>query len=113
MADLGAQSIPNLSLSVKTIQARDPISAGTALECGFSMLELLTVLAIITTLVAIGAPRYLRSSVRYPSDESHPKAMKKRPTKELTIETAILSGLAGFPERLMRKRIVSSRIPGL
>ena len=65
---MGVQKVPNLVLSAKTVQARDPLRIGADLERGFSMLELLLVMAIITTVAAIAVPRYQGSSVRYRAD---------------------------------------------
>ena len=63
-----ASEIPNLVLSVKTVQARDFPRSEASFDCGFSLLELLIVLAIMATLTAIAAPRYQRSLARYRAD---------------------------------------------
>jgi prepilin-type N-terminal cleavage/methylation domain-containing protein len=62
------QQIPNLLWSAKTVQARDSLCAGAAFDQGFSLLELVLVLAIIATITAIAAPRYQASLSRYRAD---------------------------------------------
>jgi len=62
------RKIPNLVFDTKTVQATNPLGAGAACDCGFSMLELVLVLAIMTTLAAIAAPRYAASAARYRAD---------------------------------------------
>ncbi|MFC1635705.1 GspH/FimT family pseudopilin [Planctomycetota bacterium] len=60
--------IPNLLWSVKTIPSRKPFRSGAAFDCGFSLLELLLVLAIMATLTSMAIPRYQGSLARYRAD---------------------------------------------
>jgi prepilin-type N-terminal cleavage/methylation domain-containing protein len=60
--------IPNLVVRVSAEQAGASLRAGTAIDRGFSLLELVLVLAIIATLTAIAAPRYQGSLSRYRAD---------------------------------------------
>lgn len=50
------------------MQTRNSICAGVGFDGGFSLLELVLVLAIMTILAAIAAPRYQRSLNRYRAD---------------------------------------------
>jgi prepilin-type N-terminal cleavage/methylation domain-containing protein len=61
--NVDAREIPNLVLRTK-----NPLFSGLVFGRGFSLLELLLVLAIMTTLAAIAAPRYQRSLSRYRAD---------------------------------------------
>lgn len=59
---------PNLVWNAKIVQARDSLLAGAAFDGGFSLLELLLVLAIMATVAAIAAPRYQGALARYRAD---------------------------------------------
>ncbi|MHC4581204.1 MAG: prepilin-type N-terminal cleavage/methylation domain-containing protein [Planctomycetota bacterium] len=59
---------PDNLMDTKILQAANPLGAGAARGRGFSMLELVIVLAIMTTLAAIAAPRYQESIIRYRAD---------------------------------------------
>ena len=48
-----------------------PIATGSALRRGFTLIELLVVMVIIATLLAIAAPRYMRSA-----DDAREAALK-------------------------------------
>ncbi len=62
------QKIPNLVLDAKTVQASGSLRAKAASDCGFTMLELVLVMAIMATLAAIAVPRYQGSLTRYRAD---------------------------------------------
>ncbi len=62
------QKIPNLVLDAKTVHASGSLRTKAASDCGFSMLELLLVMAIMATLAVIGVPRYQGSLARYRAD---------------------------------------------
>ena len=96
------RKIPNYLMDTKTAAARD---------CGFSMLELVLVLAMMTTLAAIAAPRYQASSIRYRADLAarqivadlelaQATAKAKSSSQTVTInqstDTVVLSDLAGL-----------------
>ena len=105
------RKIPNLVFDTKTAQATNRLGAGAACDCGFSMLELLLVLAIMTTLAAIAAPRYAASAARYRADLAARRivadlklaqatAKAKGSSQTVTIDqgtdTVVLSDLAGL-----------------
>ena len=66
--NLDAPNTPNLPWSMKTARVKDTLYAGGMTSRGFSLLELLLVLAIIATLTAMAIPRYQGSLVRYRAD---------------------------------------------
>lgn len=55
-------------MDAKTVKTTSPLREGEAFDCGFSLLELLLVLAIMATLTAIAIPRYQGSLARYRAD---------------------------------------------
>jgi len=62
------RKIPNLVFDTKTAQATNPLGTGATCDCGFSILELVLVLAIMTTVAAMAAPRYAAPTARYRAD---------------------------------------------
>ena len=105
------RKIPNYLMDTKTAAATNPLGAAAARDCGFSMLELVLVLAIMTTLAAIGAPRYQASLIRYRADLAARRivadlelaqATAKAKGSSITViinqstETVVLSGQAGL-----------------
>lgn len=58
----------NLVFPRKTVQVNHTHQPRTNSRHGFSLLELVLVLAIIATMAAIAAPRYAASAVRYRAD---------------------------------------------
>ena len=58
----------NLVSPLKTVQASHTLRRRTSSRRGFSLLELVLVLAIIATMAAIAAPRYAASATRYRAD---------------------------------------------
>ena len=58
----------NLLFPLKTVQASDTPQLQTSSHHGFSLLELVLVLAIIATFAAIAVPRYAASAARYRAD---------------------------------------------
>jgi prepilin-type N-terminal cleavage/methylation domain-containing protein len=102
---------PNYLMEAKTLQATYPLGAEVACDPGFSMLELVIVLAIMTTLAAIAAPRYQASIVRYRADLAARRivadlelaqATAKAKGSSLTViinqgtDTVVLSGQTGL-----------------
>ena len=62
------QKCCNFFTRSKIVPATDNHYIRTSLKIGFSLLELVVVLAIITTLAAIAVPRYQMSLARYRAD---------------------------------------------
>ena len=60
----------NLVFALKTVQVSDALRSRTSSCHGFSLLELVLVLAIIATMAAIAAPRYAASAARYRADSA-------------------------------------------
>ena len=58
----------NFVYALKTVQASDTLRPRTSSRHGFSLLEVVLVLAIIATLAAIATPRYAASLARYRAD---------------------------------------------
>ena len=105
------RQIPDNLMDTKILRAANPLGAGAARDRGFSMLELVIVLAIMTTLAAIAAPRYQESIIRYRADlaarrvaadlELAQATAKAKGSAQTVIinegtDTVVLSGRAGL-----------------
>lgn len=105
------RQIPDNLMDTKILQAVNPLGAGVARDRGFSMLELVIVLATMTTLAAIAALRYQASIIRYRADLAARRVVadldlaqataKAKGSSQIVIinegtDTVVLSGQAGL-----------------